>query len=196
MASAADDVPKEETGEPLLKRRHFGPLAAVKTELCDADVGANMSQKVVGSSLSASAVNVLGQNNRRALLMKFIRTREPAKGKGTVRTEKCPEDIAAEISKCPLKRNHYFDLWVGCGQSWGKVVLFEKTYRKQTKRGKFKEQWLTKDQLIDHYKNETVVDAIIKTKTIPESKRQHPEACPLTLKLFHARSCSQFRGCS
>jgi hypothetical protein len=125
------------------------------------------------------------------MLMKFLRTRSASKGVRSLRIEKCPDDIALEINKCPLKRNHYFDLWVGCGQSWGKVVLFEKTFRKQTKRGTFKERWLTRDQLLDHYKNEFVVDAIIKTKSFPTEKRQHPEACPTLSHVRHTFGCSQ-----
>jgi hypothetical protein len=133
----------EQPEGPVCKKPRTSPLEAVKAELCDADERARVA------SVDVQAVKSMDKSTRRALLMKFIRTREPATGVKSVRTEKCPDNIAQEINKCPLKRNHYFDLWVGCSQSWGKVVLFEKTYRKQTSRGSFKEVWMTRDQILN-----------------------------------------------
>ncbi|MCP4242426.1 MAG: hypothetical protein GY772_17865 [bacterium] len=112
---------------------------------------------------------------KRAAWMRFHRSRQAVTGR-SARTEKCPLDIAEKMSASAAERNRYFDLWVGHSESWGQVVVFEKTLARKTSGSELLERWLTRTQLINTYGSAAIVDGIIAHKQAPETKRPHPEA--------------------
>ena len=78
------------------------------------------------------------------------------------------------MKKDPAKQNHYFDLRYAHGESWGKVVAYEKSIQRDSSQSSIKEMWLTRAQVHDFFKDPIAGDAIIATKSPPETERPHP----------------------
>ena len=72
------------------------------------------------------------------------------------------------------KKNLYFDPWCAHGESWGKVVAYEKSIQRDSSQSSLKEMWLTRAQVHDFFNGPVVGDAIIATKSPPEADRPHP----------------------
>ena len=116
------------------------------------------------------------KKEQRAAWMRFHRSRQSSTGTRAGRSEKCPVHILKTMDENPLKVHQYFDLWAGSSESWGKVVLWEEQFKRDTESSALKEAWLTKAQLLEIYKVEAVVEGIITKKVGPDLQRAHPEA--------------------
>jgi hypothetical protein len=137
----------------------------VKTESVEAE-----------SSAASLAKKHMAAASRRALWMRYLRSREPAGGKRASRIARPPPDVLEAMAKNPLQKNRYFDLWVGHDQDWGKVMLWERTFTSTSTKQGLTERWLTYAQVVEAYRSEVVAKAICGAKVLGESKRRHPEA--------------------
>ena len=113
------------------------------------------------------------KEERRASLMRFIRSRDCEST--TARTVKMPPDIKKEIQEDPSKQNAMHELWASHKEDWLKTQAYriECTRRENIMRDG--ERFKTKAQLMDLYKNEVVVNAII-AGLPPSHVRKHPNA--------------------
>eukprot|EP00969_Alexandrium_andersonii_P195980 8657992-Alexandrium_andersonii.AAC.1 len=90
-----------------------------------------------------------------------------------------PKRIGAELAEKVKKGMSLYDLWMECREDWSNVrVQFTKW--ESTKSGTYSmDSYMTKDQLMEHYKNEGIVKDIIEEKSTRGApwKIPHPE-CP------------------
>ena len=63
-------------------------------------------------------------------------------------------------------------------QDWGRVVLHEEMQRVESKHNRRAMRWLNAAQLLDHYKMESVVRAVILQKSRTEGQWRPCPDCP------------------
>ena len=67
--------------------------------------------------------------------MQYLRSRQAAKAGGrvakgsTIRTEKVPAELKDKVEMDP---NKWFNIWLKCGRSWGKVLITESKLERST----------------------------------------------------------------
>ena len=103
----------------------------------------------------------------------YMRTLESAGQRGA-RKEKCPEDIKQKMLKLSDKQS-YFELWCEKG-TWAKVKVFEEHHKLESTTSDHMKNWLTEGQLMDLYKDEEIVNELVKSKKADaKTWRCHPE---------------------
>ena len=72
-------------------------------------------------------------------------------------------------------RQSYFELWSEKG-NWAKVKVFEEHLRLESNTNDHMKSWLTEGQLMDLYKDEEIVNELVKSKKVnAKTWRCHPE---------------------
>jgi hypothetical protein len=70
-----------------------------------------------------------------------------------------------------------YDLWIEAKESWSEVLVLSASYEKVSSRQFMRENYMTKAQIADHYKDPLVADELVKEKTRkgPPWAVRHPE---------------------
>ena len=161
-ASAAKAVPAAKP-KPQPKPKTTHPKSATEKELSEASGSVPGTPKFQWSS----------KEERRASLMRLIRSRDC--DATTARTVKMPADIKKELQDDPSKQTAMHELWASCGEDWLKAQAYRIECRRRENMTRDGERYKTKGQLLEMYKNEVVVNAII--AGLPASHiRRHPNA--------------------
>ena len=109
------------------------------------------------------------RDSKRKAQMQFNRTMEKAPSRAS-RVEKMPEAVALKIRNNPQTKATYFDTWMRCERSWGMVTLMEQLSEVEKKSTLKVVRWLNPAQMLDHYKVDTIVSAIILESQADPSK--------------------------
>ena len=97
------------------------------------------------------------------LWAKFQRTFEKMDTARADPESKCPREIVQEmLSGIGLSKKEWFHKWVAAGNSWMKATITETIADAEETESGVVKAWMTLDQMIDHYKNETVGRAVVK----------------------------------
>ena len=116
------------------------------------------------------------KEERRAALMRFLRSRKPNKSSRAARVAKIPDDIAQLLEKDKTKVNHFFDLWCAHGEDWGRVQAFQRRYQRNSSGQFAKQVWRNRSQLVAHFHSEVVADAVVPSRNPLTQRRACPEA--------------------
>ena len=139
------------------------------------------------SCLKAEVKDVLGkadavvdQSEQKAVAAKwakFQRSLVEAPSNSNSRSVKCPRHIALQIQHAhPKTVKQWFQLFESNGSDWARVELQvkSKTYDHSESHGCH--EWYTEALLLDKFKSQSVVDAIMKTKREAGLSRPNPDA--------------------
>ena len=107
--------------------------------------GTEAAKKVIGTADADAAEANLASEQRRALWMQYLRSRQGKVVKG--RNGKCPAELQ---SKAIAEPQRYFSMWLKAKKCWGMVKLMEKKTTRASRRQKGGAQWLVYAQLIAH----------------------------------------------
>lgn len=132
-------------------------------------------QKQLNKALAETDSKKWNDNQRRAALMRFLRSRRPNPSGRKPRAPKIPDEMKAILEKDPKKVPMVFDMWTGCMEDWAKTSIFHKKSIKNSKTKEVGVCWKTEGQLMKIYNDKSVVSGI-KASREPHQIRPHPEA--------------------
>ena len=102
-----------------------------------------MQQKVLDLTDADAQEADLTSEQRRALWMQYLRSRQGKYMKGE--NDKCPPEMRQKVIKDPQR---YFSMWPKAKTCWGTVKLMEKKKTRSSKRARGGAQWLDYAQLV------------------------------------------------
>lgn len=103
-----------------------------------------------------------------------IERKAAAKRPRTDSVEKCPDWIVRQMAGNPQKRKYWFELW-GPDASWTNASARETVIQEEADSNDKSKAWLTYDQLVKVYQNETVASSLKRRKEVTGEWRAHPE---------------------
>ena len=130
--------------ETMPKAKAKKPKAGSLAVLVGVD-GTEAAKKVIGTVDADAAEAKLTSEQRRALWMQYLKSRQGKFVKG--RNDKCPAELQ---SKAIAEPQRYFSMWLKAKKCWGTVKLMEKKTTRSSRRQKGGAQWSDYAQLIAH----------------------------------------------
>ena len=114
---------------------------------------------------------------RKAALMRFLRSRTPNASGRKPRAQKIPDELRAEITKDSKKVPMLFELWCGHGEDWMRVHVYYRKIRRTTTGTEVTQAWKTRAQLLKLYGGDKeVVVGIIGSRDPATQVRDPPDA--------------------
>ena len=121
--------------------------------------------------------NAMTTKEKMAARSRFYRSLEPAAVRKT-KAQKISPSLAAKIGSDGRGKAFWFQQYLNSGEDWDKLELAFMDIERSQRQHSAKRQWCTEHRLLDLFKSETVVQAMMRhAMANPEQFRENPN-CP------------------